>query len=205
MLPNENDIAAFFARLGHRRPMLYAFRPIGQARAKTILWGVDDPVDTAAGLACEYHSVYTNLNPIRPEVTPVDDGQGLADWMIAKRTRILLDVDGDGDKATAWQQTCQIREAIAGGMLGEPELPIVETDHGNGYALIYECDMENDEPSKRAVKKLLRDLKASWNHVDLMVSNAGRYTRVAGTLNQNKITKERILTKLLGRENETCN
>jgi hypothetical protein len=200
MLPNTPHIAEFFHRLGHR-PMLLARKPVKGPETQTVLWDIDDPVDHAAGLAYDHHSVFCNLNPLRSDLQG-KQFRGLADWMIEKRTRILIDVDGHGEsKETAWAQTRQIREAIAGGMLGEPELPIIETDSGNGFALIYECDMPNDEPSKRAVKRLLTDLKARWSCVDTTVSNAGRYTRVAGTLN--KRNGERILTKLLNYEAES--
>jgi len=99
-------------------------------------------------------------------------------------------VDGhDVPKDIARQQKDAIKAEI-----GEP---LIETDSGNGYGLIYTCNLPNDERSKQQVQAYLQRLKARFTCVDTSVFGAGRLTRVIGTLNKSVLDGSRIMTRLL--------
>jgi hypothetical protein len=118
------------------------------------------------------------LNPLLPELLTAFPARnvGLADAMIAKRTRVLIDIDGH---AMPKEQAREQKDAIKA-KLGEP---LIETDSGNGYGLVYPVDMPNDPHSKHVVRTLLNTLKAEFGCVDASCFNAGRQTRLIGSLN----------------------
>src|SRR5690606_12176172 len=93
---NPEAVRTFLRRLGHPVCVM-GMRPVNQAPARTIIYPVDlpEPVDQILGLADDYHAVYCNLNPLKPELldgVPMKDGRVafLADRMIARRTRLLI-------------------------------------------------------------------------------------------------------------------
>jgi hypothetical protein len=192
MLPNDLTVREFVSRLGH--PVaLVGLKPIGNAKKTTVIWPAeqDDAADQACWLSRHYLSVYCNLNPLEPYMLDVvpDPWRSINDRMISKRTRVLIDVDGhDVPKDTAKVQWQAIRDR-----LGEP---LIATDSGNGYGLIYTCDLPNDANSGLKIKSYLEQLKAEFPCVDAGVFNAGRLTRVIGTLNRSA-TGERIPTAIL--------
>lgn len=194
MRANPNTIAEFLTRLGHR-VALVGRKPVERAPKSMVIWPAeqDDVPDQAAWLSGQYHAVYVNLNPLKPYLADCvpPTGRSVADNMIARRTRLLIDIDGhDVPKEMAREQKDNIKAQI-----GEP--PLIETDSGNGYGLIYECDMPNDEDSKRRVQIYLQRLAGQFPCVDTSVFGAGRLTRLIGTLNKSVITGERIPTQLL--------
>lgn len=184
---DRETIEIFLKRLGH--PVMLKGRKPATAHApkSTILFPSEqsDTVGEAAELAKQYHAVYVNLNPLLEEYVegvpykcPNDGGgkMSVRDCMIARRTRLLVDVDGhDVPKEVARQQKDAIKAK-----LGEP---LIETDSGNGYGLIYAIDLPNEEQSTSLIKRVLAGLKKDFDCVDTSCANAGRLTRVIGTLN----------------------
>ncbi len=193
LLPCEHTIANFLALLGH--PVaLVGLKPVDVALAFACVWPAEqtDVVDQAAWLGRQYHAVYVNLNPLHPEMMSAlpEAGRSVSDTMIARRTRVLINIDGhDVPKEVAREQMEAIKAQI-----GEP---LMATDSGNGYGLIYTCDLPNDEESKRRVQIYLQQLKAEFPCVDTSVYGAGRLTRLIGTLNRSVIDGSRITTSLL--------
>ncbi len=190
---NTTVVAEFLRRLAH--PVaLVGRKPIGHAPQSTVLWpvDVDDPADAACWLSHSYYSVYCNLNPLAPYLQdhrPLD-AWSIRDGMVARRTRLLIDVDGhDVPKDVARQQA----EAIK----AEYGPPLIHSDSGNGFGLIYAIDLPNDEASKYRVSSFLRGLNARYPCVDVSCGNAGRLTRVIGTLNRSRTDGARIETHIL--------
>ena len=102
----------------------------------------------------------------------------------------MIDVDAhDGDKATARHQAEEIKAELGP--------PLIHSDSGNGYGLVYGIDLPNNEASKFRVASFLRSLNARYSCVDASVYTAGRLTRIIGTPNRDKLTKKRIMTCLL--------
>jgi hypothetical protein len=190
---NSAVVAEFLRRLGHTVALI-GRKPLGQEPVSTVLWpiDVDDPVDAACYLSRFYHSVYVNLNPLASYLRdhrPIS-ARSINDRMVERRTRLLIDVDGhDMPKDVAREQA----EAIK----AEYGQPLVHSDSGNGFGLIYDINLPNDSRSSFQVKTYLRELKARYPCVDVSCFNAGRLTRVIGTFNRSKLTGERIETHLL--------
>ena len=190
---NTAVVAEFLRRLAHPVALI-GIKPIGRATKSTVLWPVDidDPPDAACWLSQQYHSVYANLNRLLPELQdhrPLD-AWSVRDGMIARRTRLLIDVDAhDCDKAVAREQAEAIKAELGP--------PLIHSDSGNGFGLVYTIDLPNDDASTYRVRSFLRSLNARYKCVDTSVHTAGRLTRVIGTYNRDKITRERIPTCLL--------
>jgi hypothetical protein len=170
---------------------LVCLKPIGDA-CKTILWpsDLDVPHIAARRLAPDYDAIYVNLNPLMSaylkDAQP--PGTSIRRTMIARITRLLIDLDSnDSSKAEARRQMLAIRAE-----LGEP---IMATDSGNGHALIYGVDLPVDDYPR--VVAFLKNLGERYSCVDTSVGTPERLTRLIGTYNRNKLTKERIATCLL--------
>jgi hypothetical protein len=177
-------IREFLRRLAHRVVL------VGLGERTRVIWPVeqDDPADSADWLSRQSHSVYVNLNPLEPYMESVaphmrdphdqDDIPGsVRDAMIARRTHLLIDVDGhDCPKEEARDQKDAIKARYGP--------PLIETDSGRGYGLIYNIDYPNDHDAKQRVRKLLKNLKADYPCVDHGVFNAARLTRLIGTPNR---------------------
>ncbi len=192
--PDRQTIETFLRLLGHKVAVI-ARKPCDKrAPSMVVLWPVDleeDRTDQILYLAENYNAVYVNLNPLKPQYETVRPRQGssVRDAMIERRTRVLIDIDGhDVPKEDAEQQKNAIKEH-----LGWPVL--LETDSGNGYGLIYEVDYPTDRESNGLVKRFLHGLKEQFPCVDVSCSNAGRLTRLIGTLNVRH--GERIATRIL--------
>lgn len=189
-----NTVTTFLHRLGHR-VALVGMKPIGHAPRSMVIWPAEqgnDVADHAWYLSSLYHAVYCNLNPLAAYMLDVlpEQGRSVNDAMIGARTRVLIDVDGHNvPKDVARTQKDAIKAEI-----GEP---LIETDSGNGYGLIYACNLPNDEQSKHRVRTYLQRLKARFPCVDTSVFGAGRLTRVIGTLNRSVIDGGRIPTAIL--------
>ncbi len=186
-------IAEFLRRLGHPVALI-GRKPVDRAPKSLVIWPAEqvDVVDQACWLSSQYHATYCNLNPlVAPALAGVPvDAFSVRDNMIAARTRVLIDVDGhDVPKDIARQQKDAIKAE-----LGEP---LIETDSGNGFGLIYTCQLPNDERAKQQVRAFLHRLKARFTCTDTSVFGAGRLTRVIGTLNKSVIDGSRIATRLL--------
>jgi hypothetical protein len=200
MLADTDTIREFLTRLDHR-VIVVARKPLADRPVELpdqyVLWPVQliDPVDQIAWLANYYDAVYVNLNPLLSDWhhKSLPHGRTIKDVMIARRTRILLDIDAHGcelsqaaderDKAREWVQQRW------------GDFPIMETESGNGYGLIYACDFANDDESKRGVRALLTTLNKEFPLVDAKCSNAGRLTRAIGTFNRRD--GERVQTRII--------
>lgn len=107
--------------------------------------------------------------------------------MIAQRRRVLIDVDAhEVDKSVARDQADTIIREIGS--------PLLFADSGNGYTILYECDLPNDEQSKYGLKNYLEQLNSRYSCVDKCVYGAGRLTRLIGTSNRCKATGDRVPT-----------
>ena len=186
-------IAEFLRRLGHPVALI-GRKPVDHAPKSMVLWPAeqDDTADQAAWLARQYHAVYCNLNPLASYMLDLvpEPGRSVTDNMIARRTRMLIDIDGHNvPKELAREQKDAIKARF-----GEP---LIESDSGNGFGLIYPIPYPNDEDAKIRVRVVLQNLKAAFSCVDTSVFGAGRLTRVIGTLNKSVVTGERIGTRIL--------
>lgn len=192
MSPDYATVAEFLRRLGHPVALI-GRKPVDSAPSSMVIWPIeqDDAADQACCLSQQYHAVYANLNPLASYMLDVmpDRGRSVSDDMIARRTRLLIDVDAhDAPKELARDQKDAIKARYGA--------PLIETDSGNGYGLIYAIDYPNDADAKHRIKILLERLKAEFSCVDTSTFNSGRLTRVIGTLNKSS-TGERINTCLL--------
>lgn len=198
MTPNYETVAEFLRRLGHRVALVARKPAFPHLPKSVVVWPVDqgdDPADIACGLASDYHAVYANLNPMHDYMAHVspDPWRSVCDSMIARRTRILIDVDAhDRPKAEAREQFDAIRRE-----LGEP---LIAADSGNGFGLIYSCNLPADQASWHRVRIFLAQLKEKYPCVDAGVFTASRLTRVIGTLNRSVKDGSRICTHLLSDE-----
>jgi hypothetical protein len=101
------------------------------------------------------------------------------DWM-AERKRLLIDIDplrdyensSDEEKAAACQQAQAVKQYLC--ELGWPE-PML-CDSGNGYHLIFEINLPNDQQSEDLVRGVLLALAAKFDnsktHIDTSVFEA---------------------------------
>jgi hypothetical protein len=198
MIANRTTVKAFLERLGHR-VALVARKPLRRNLPNTtVIWPVDqgdETADIACGLSADYGSVYANLNPLHRamhDVSP-EPWRSVCDTMIARRARVLVDVDAhDCPKDEARRQFDAIRRQV-----GEP---LIAADTGNGFALIYTCDLPNDERSKQQLRRYLAELKAQFNCVDAGVFTASRLCRVVGTPNLCRVSGLRIPTTLIAND-----
>ncbi|MGE0696882.1 MAG: hypothetical protein AB7O59_22400 [Pirellulales bacterium] len=173
---DESTVAEFLKRLGHAVAIVGVKPTTANTPPSSVKWPAEqtDILRHVARMSRYYYSVYVNLNPLRPEI--LSPKGSVRDNRIASRTRVLIDIDGhDVPKEVAREQKDAIKVK-----LGEP---LIETDSGNGYGLIYPCDMPNDQHSKHVVRTLLNTLKAEFPCVDASCFNAGRLTRLIGTPN----------------------
>jgi hypothetical protein len=194
MRSDQDTIREFFRRLDHRAALV-GLKPIDDAPNSTVVWPsqTDDPADTACWLASQYYSVYCNLNPLAAyalESVPLNPGASVRDNMIARRTRLLIDID-------AHHSTKELAEAQKDAIKERYGPPLLENDSGNGYALIYPIDYPNDDDAKQRIRIFLEQLKIDFACVDTSVYGAGRLTRIIGTPNRSVIDGSRIPTLLL--------
>jgi hypothetical protein len=173
---NESTAGEFLSRLGHAVAIVGVKPAVAGIPPSVVKWPAEqtDLLRHVARMSHCYYSVYVNLNPLRTEIQAPKGS--VRDNRVARRTRVLIDIDGhDVPKA----QACEQKDAIKA-KLGEP---LIETDSGNGYGLIYPVDMPNDQHSKHRIRTLLLTLKAEFSCVDASCFNAGRLTRLIGTPN----------------------
>lgn len=181
MSPDIDTVLEFFQRIGH--PVaLVGLKPTDPQASKTqVIWPAeqDDPADQACWLSRRFGSVYANLNPLADYmlccVPP--DGRSVSDPMIARRSRLLIDIDAhEGDIEAARVQKDAIKERHGP--------PLIESFSGRGFGLIYPIAFPNDEDAKQRVRLFIERLRAEFPAVDDSVYSAGRLTRVIGTLNR---------------------
>lgn len=200
MLADIDTIREFLSRIGHRVAVV-ARKPVPEKPIdlpdQYVFWPAQliDPPDQIAWLADYYDAIYVNLNPLAPrwhyEVLP--PGKSIRDNMIDRRTRVLLDIDAhDCELSVAAEQRDGVREWM---LKHQSATPLMETESGNGYGLIYPVDFANDAESKRGVSNLLNALNKEFPTVDTSCFNAGRLTRVMGTFNRRN--GSRVQTRII--------
>jgi hypothetical protein len=133
-------------------------------------------------------SLYYLLNPIRPDLNKCATNADV----IARRL-ILIDCDSrhpadvpadDAERAGSWA----LAEAVMDGRAacGWPAPAVV--DSGNGFQLLYRCELSNSALARQWVAGLLRGLAGRHNtdlaRVDDSVHNAARLARLPGTINR---------------------
>lgn len=145
-------------------------------------------------------SVYITLNPVKPEllernknkiVTHAGRSVLTSDADIQRRALILVDVDpkrkadmasSDEEKKASYDVVIQIKKYLSN--QGFPD-PFV-ADSGNGFHLLYKCDLPNTDEVTEAVHGFLKYLHSNFStdiaHVDTKVSNASRIVKLYGTM-----------------------
>jgi len=191
LAPNAATVAEFLRRLGH--PVaLVGRKPLNGSGGQIVIWPAetDDPADVACGLAYEFQNVYCNLNELNPDVLKIVPAAGISirDAMIARRSHLLIDIDGPPKEEARAQFAALCVE------IGKP---LIATDSGNGYGLIYDFGLPNTRDDTIRVTSFLQQLKDRHPRVDIAVASASRLTRVIGTLNRCKVTGDLVATHIL--------
>lgn len=151
----------------------------------------------AAG-AC---AIYISLNPVKGDLharaadrlKPARAGGATSDDLIERRTSLLVDVDPirlsdisatDAEVQAAREVTDRVRRYLQERGFPDPQIRF----SGNGYALVYPCDLLNDDDGATLVKRFLGALDARFGtenvKIDTSVYNASRLTRLPGTMNR---------------------
>ena len=166
--------------------------------------GYFDDVKTAveAVLECDRlyrpEGSYVTLNPVDlrlharspNRITSYLEPQ-TGDAEIVRRTLILIDCDPvrpTGISATDREVASSLeRASVVRNHLTEQGWPSpVLACSGNGCHLLYQTDLPNDDQSKRLMKRLLERLDTRFSDsavkIDTTVSNAGRITKLYGTV-----------------------
>lgn len=139
-------------------------------------------------------AIYVTLNPINTNALTRSGEQRSAltkDADIERRYFILIDVDPvrpadvsstEEEKNNSLIVIQQIEQYLTAQGWPAPAI----ADSGNGYHLLYSCDMENSEESTKLVRAFLNELsnKFSDEHakVDTVVYNAARIVKLYGTI-----------------------
>lgn len=139
-------------------------------------------------------SVYCTLNPTSNEPTNrlEKNAASVKDAHISNRVWLLVDIDRANSKrkrknANAKELkacesvTMDVYTHLLQNGFGTP----IQTHSGNGYGLVYACDIApNDQGLVNQLLVALSDLFSTPDaHVDVTVANAARLTRIAGTAN----------------------
>jgi hypothetical protein len=154
--------------------------------------------DRALELNQAGYNIYTTLNPIRPDFY----GMAAKDADILHRSLLLVDIDRMGNTkqpATDNEVSKALNHAEAiSSFLAENEwLDPLLMMSGNGAHLYYRLpDLPNTDQSMALVKGVLQTLSQKFDNdefaVDRSVFNAGRITKVPGTImRKGQETKER--------------
>ena len=154
--------------------------------------------DRALELNQAGYNIYTTLNPVKPDFR----GSAAKDADILHRSLLLIDIDRVGNTkqpATDDEVTGALilAEAISSFLAENEWLDPLLMMSGNGAHLYYRLpDLPNTDQSTALVKGVLQTLSQKFDNdefaVDRSVFNAGRITKVPGTIMRNgQETKER--------------
>jgi hypothetical protein len=156
------------------------------------------------------YNVYLSLNELshdnpppvwkdKPnELVPVRKGESCTNANIARRRRVLIDLDRTeelkklGPATIAEKEKIYIRSKAVLAFLTENGIGaapyIVQADSGNGYHLLLSVDLPNDDASTSLVKRFLEALALKFDgdgvEIDTKVFDAKRITRAYGSLNR---------------------
>lgn len=139
-------------------------------------------------------AIYVTLNPINTNALTRSGEQRSAltkDADIERRYFILIDVDPvrpsdlsstEEEKNNSLIVIQQIEQYLTAQGWPAPAI----ADSGNGYHLLYSCDMENSEESTKLVRSVLNELSSRFStdeaKVDTVVYNAARIVKLYGTI-----------------------
>ncbi len=138
------------------------------------------------------YNVYTPLNPIISSFAGDRTNKlAVADADIACRHLLLIDLDRAGvadNSATDGEirQAFEVADRITSWLLDAHGIEPVRVMSGNGIHLYVPLRLPNDKNSEALCRQLLRALALRYNtdtiKVDTSVFNAGRITKVPGTI-----------------------
>jgi len=170
-------------------------RPMGVAVGYFDSW--DAALHAVENEPSQYKGAYFTLNPINPirpirlaatlnpdALTPAYNAA--ADEDIARRVGLLVDLDPpratdtnstDAEKAAAREQADAVREYLGSRNWPEPTL----CDSGNGWHMLYQVDLPNDDHSTELVRGVLARLKQLFPMVDSGNFNPSRVCKLYGS------------------------
>lgn len=184
----------------------FELRALGKDRGREVTWSgffVDTAQAAAAipAIADRAKGVYFTLNPVRPEIRarradriePASKGETTSDHNVARRTRLLIDIDADrpaGISSSNAEHNAAITLAkeVAADLVGMgwPE-PLI-ADSGNGAHLVFGIDLPADDDGliarvlDEAAKRWSCDIDGIRLKVDTTVANPARISKVYGTV-----------------------
>lgn len=196
---NVNDILTAISLL-HEPGSVFEVRIPEAGRSGTVSGYFDDPSKAAQAVAAwdGKANVYITLNPANPALLARAANRlkeraksTTQDHDILRRRWLLVDCDpvkpagvsaSDEEKEAAWLKAQEVQQYLTGE--GWPE-PVV-ADSGNGYHLLYQIDLPNDDKSRLLVQDCLEALALRFDDekvaIDTSVFNAARITKLYGTL-----------------------
>jgi hypothetical protein len=182
------------------------FRALGRLKGrKTTISGYFNDFEKFAQVAAQWsgspgvEGCYFTLNPCNPALlarcsNKAKQGATVAtsDKDVLQRTHLLVDCDYDrpagisateDEKKFAAPVAKQVKEYLSEKGWPEP----FKADSGNGYHLVYNVDLPNDEASRDLVQSCLEVLAAKFDikgkvKIDKSVYNAARLDKLYGTL-----------------------
>jgi hypothetical protein len=148
-------------------------------------------VDSAVKLNRAGYNVYTCFNPVSTFFGGNElNGLAVKDVDIVRRRFLLVDVDraDTGAPATSDEldEVFQVAGEIERDYFFSKGLNPITVNSGNGAHIYIPIDLPNDEASKFLCQKVLQALAAKYDtstvKVDTSVFNAGRITKVPGSI-----------------------
>lgn len=139
------------------------------------------------------YNCYTTMNPIRTDFR-ASGGKGITKDGIAKRTKVMVDLDRSSAESkkhpatdAELERANELIERIADHAvrLGWPR-PL-KVMSGNGYHLYFALEeLENDDESELIIKEMLETLAELFNteefEIDTVVFDANRITKIIGSI-----------------------
>jgi len=152
---------------------------------------------TALALNMEGYNLYTVMNPIKSDFACHG---AVKDADIECRTWLLTDIDRKGDTSCpASEEEVDAARAVARSIrdyLASLEWPSpIAMESGNGFHLYYRlAHLENSDAVSAQIKRTLIGLATKFDNdtvgVDRVVYNAGRITKIPGTIARKGIESE---------------
>ena len=178
-------------------------RAISKAGAKTkLFYPTDYPnpremqeafYSYAMNLNQQGYNCYTTMNPIRTDFR-ASGGKGITKDGIAKRTRVMVDLDRSSAESKKYPATDaeleranELIERIADHAVGLGWPRPLKVMSGNGYHLYFALEeLENDDESELLIKEMLETLAELFNteefEIDTVVFDANRITKIIGSI-----------------------
>jgi hypothetical protein len=147
----------------------------------------------AMNLNQQGYNCYTTMNPIRTDFR-ASGGKGITKDGIAKRTRVMVDLDRSSAESKKYPATDaeleranELIERIADHAVGLGWPRPLKVMSGNGYHLYFALEeLENDDESELLIKEMLETLAELFNteefEIDTVVFDANRITKIIGSI-----------------------